>query len=94
MTPPHTATTSDARWLLYELSAAKFVAPAACDAILDDFLRTGTGGDAPALADFLVQGGLVSAFQVGTAMAGKAASLLLGPYLLVEPVGSGSLGTV
>ena len=92
--PPDTATTSDARWLLHELSVAKIVAPAACDAILDDFLRAGTGGDAPALADFLVQGGLVSAFQVETAMAGKAASLLLGPYLLVEPVGSGSLGTV
>ena len=92
--PPSTAaTTSDARWLLQELASAKIVAADTCDAILDDFRGSG-GADAPALADFLTQGGLVSAFQADAALAGKAASLLLGPYLLVEPVGSGSLGTV
>jgi len=92
--PPDPATASDARWLLQELATAKILAAESCDAVLADFLRAGTGGDAPALADFLAQGGLVSAFQAETALAGKAASLLLGPYLLVEPVGSGSLGAV
>ena len=93
-TNPATAPATDARWLLRELAAARIVPAESCDAIFGDFQRAGTGLDAPALADFLAQGGLVSAFQADAALSGKASSLLLGPYLLVEPVGSGSLGTV
>ncbi len=93
-TNPATAPATDARWLLRELASARIVPAESCDAIYGDFQKAGTGLDAPALADFLAQGGLVSAYQAETALAGKAASLLLGPYLLVEPVGSGSLGTV
>jgi len=86
---------SDARWLLDELASARVVAADGLGAILDDFRATGGGvADAPALADFLTQGGLVTTFQVDAALCGKAASLAVGPYLLVEPVGSGSLGTV
>ena len=84
----------DARGLLAELVAARVVPADAADAVFEEFRRAGTGVDAEALAGHLVHAGLATAFQAGQALAGRAAALLAGPYLLAEPVGSGSLGTV
>jgi serine/threonine protein kinase len=91
---PDSPATADALWLLRELAAARVLDAASGDAVLQDFRRAGADGDAASLAEFLVQGGFVTAYQADMALAGKADALLLGRYLLAEPVGSGSLGTV
>ena len=91
---PDSPATADALWLLRELAAARVVDGASCDAVYQDFRTAGVGEDANALAGYLVQGGLVTAYQAEMALAGKAETLLLSRYLLAEPVGNGSLGTV
>ena len=89
--PPPSAT-----WLFQELTAARLLAPDRAAKALAEFQNPGAAGrqDAASLAEFLVQAGLLSSYQADRALSGQAQKLLLGPYLLVEPVGSGSLGTV
>ncbi len=50
--------------------------------------------DPDALAEFLVARGLLTSYQAERALAGEADKLLLGPYLLLEPLGAGHLGSV
>ncbi len=57
------------------------------------FLEHCPEGDACLLADSLAQNGLLSTFQAERALVEGPDTLALGPYLLVEPVGSGSVGT-
>lgn len=64
-------------------------ATAACVRFLDKC----PDGDATLLADHLAQNGLVSTFQAEQALVVGAERLELGRFLLVEPVGNGSIGT-
>jgi serine/threonine protein kinase len=57
------------------------------------FLDRCPEGDASLLADHLVQHGLLSTFQAERALVDGPEALELGRYLLVEPVGRGSVGT-
>src|SRR5262249_941356 len=50
--------------------------------------------DAHMLAQHLADQGLLTAYQVEKVLEGEARGLVLGPYVLAEPIGSGSLGTV
>ena len=94
--PAPAAPPTSATWLFQELTGAHLLAPDRAAAALAQFRAGGAADrqDAASLAEFLVQAGLLSGYQAGRALAGEAQKLLLGPYLLVEPVGAGSLGTV
>ena len=83
-----------ADWLLRELIAARVMAADRAGKILNEFQSEGVGEDAIGLAEFLVQAGLLTPYQAERAIAGHAAKLVLGPYSLLEPIGSGSMGTV
>jgi serine/threonine protein kinase len=94
-----TATTApepvvDPGWLLQELVDARIISSEQSRSIVQNFETAGLGHNAQALAEFLTQAGLLTHFQAGQALAGKAPRLVLGPYLLMEPIGSGSLGVV
>ncbi len=52
------------------------------------------GGEPPALAQYMVQGRLLTPFQAERLLQGKSQDLVLGPYTLLEAVGTGSMGTV
>lgn len=83
-----------AAWLFQELTAARLLAPDRAAKALAQFQAAGAAADAAGLADFLVQAALLTPYQANRALAGHAARLALGPYQLLEPVGSGGLGTV
>ena len=83
-----------ADWLLRELIAARVMAADRAGTILSEFQSEGVGEDAIGLAEFLVQAGLLTPYQAERAIGGHAAKLVLGPYSLLEPIGSGSMGTV
>lgn len=83
-----------ADWLLRELIAARLMAADLAGKILSEFQSEGVGEDAIGLAEFLVQAGLLTPYQAERAIGGHAAKLVLGPYSLLEPIGSGSMGTV
>ena len=85
-----------AAWLFQELIAARLIAPDRAAQALEQFQSAGdaTRQEAAPLAEFLVEAGLLTPYQAERALAGQAHRLALGPYLLAEPVGAGSLGTV
>ena len=62
--------------------------------ILSEYRGSGRANNAVSLAAFLVEAGLLTKYQAERALAGEANRLALGPYILIEPIGSGSLGTV
>lgn len=93
---PATARSSalDPARLLRELTTAHLLTEEQAPTILSEFQSAGAGEGGGAFADFLVGAGLLTPFQAERARLGDAAKLALGPYLLLEPVGSGSLGIV
>ena len=50
-------------------------------------------GDVADLAEFLIRRGLMTEYQAERALEGDAAKLLLGPYLLLEPLGPADFGS-
>src|SRR5262249_36586888 len=64
------------------------------DQVLDEFLKDQPRAEPAALADFLVHNGYLTTFQANRISAGKAQDMVLGPYVLMDIVGSGSMGTV
>ena len=50
--------------------------------------------DAPALADHLVQRGLLTQFQAAKLLQGAAFGLQFGPYRILTPIGKGGMGMV
>src|SRR5689334_15917378 len=63
---------------------------------LDDLVRTGPAAttDPQALAQELVLRGWLTPFQVDQLFGGRGRDLVLGPYLLLEPLGTGGMGQV
>jgi len=51
-------------------------------------------GDTESALQFFLREGILTRYQAERAFAGEAEKLVLGPYLLLEPLGLGSLGTV
>lgn len=62
--------------------------------VLNEFHQTDSGNEADDLAKFLIRAGLVTLYQVSRVLSGDAKLLVLGPYTLQQPIGTGSLGTV
>lgn len=86
---------TDPGWLLHELTQARVLADDRVQDLWADFhAAPWASRHAVGLAEFLVQAGLLTPFQAERALAGQARTLAVGPYLLLEPVGSGSLGIV
>jgi serine/threonine kinase PknH len=86
--------TMSAQWLADSLISARVFDPLQLSPYLSEFRAAIGGHDAASLAQFLVEAGLLTSYQAEQTLAGAAAKLALGPYLLVEPIGAGSLGTV
>ncbi len=82
------------QWLASELIRSRVLDSAICEERLRAFMADHPYADASALAGTLVQEGLLSPFQAERALEGDAKKLVLGPYLLLESVGVGSMGVV
>ena len=54
----------------------------------------GRRAEAPALAEHLVGQGTLTEFQAERILNGKSQGLVLGPYVLLDAIGSGSMGQV
>ncbi len=60
----------------------------------DAYQKESASPDVSELAGFLVQRGLLTSYQAERSAEGEAEKLLLGPYLLLEPLGEARFGTV
>lgn len=81
-------------WLIDELAAAKIVERDQSMPLLFDFTADIPYADAQAFAQHLVRSGLLTHFQAKLALDGEAGKLALGAYLLMDVIGTGSMGPV
>lgn len=77
-----------------ELRRSGLIERGQLELVVSDFLKRNPRSESSILADFLVKQKIVTAFQAERIMEGKSTGLVLGPYTLLEAIGSGSMGTV
>ncbi len=81
-------------WFVMELRRSGLIDRGQLEQIVGDFLKRNPRSEAKVLSDFLVKQKIVTEFQAGRILEGKAQGLVLGPYTLQDAIGSGSMGTV
>ena len=78
-------------WFVWDLRRSGLIDRGQLDSIVSDFLKRNPRAEAPALAEFLVDQETITTFQAERILNGKSAGLVLGPYVLLDAIGSGSM---
>src|SRR5947207_1856311 len=81
-------------WFVWDLRRSNLIDRGHLDQLINEFLKKQPTAEPPALAQFLVGQGILSHFQAERLLQGKTQGLVLGPYTLVDAIGSGSMGQV
>jgi serine/threonine protein kinase len=81
-------------WFVWDLRRSNLIDRGHLDQLINEFLKKQPNAEPPALAQFLVNQGILSQFQAERLLQGKTQGLVLGPYTLIDALGSGSMGTV
>jgi len=81
-------------WFVWDLRRSGLIDRGQLDSIVSEFLKKNPRAEAPALAEYLVNQGTLTAFQAERVLNGKSQGLVLGPYVLLDAIGSGSMGQV
>src|SRR4051812_25963276 len=81
-------------WFVWDLRRSGLIDRGPLDQIVSEFLRRNPRAEAPALAEYLVGQGTLTGFQAERILNGKTQGLVLGPYVLQDAIGSGSMGQV
>jgi serine/threonine-protein kinase len=81
-------------WFVWDLRRSNLIDRGHLDQLINEFLKKQPTAEPPALAQFLVGQGILSQFQAERLLQGKTQGLVLGPYTLIDALGSGSMGTV
>jgi serine/threonine-protein kinase len=81
-------------WFVWDLRRSGLIDRGQLDQIVSEFLKRSPRAEAPALAEFLVEQGTLTAFQAERILNGKTQGLVLGPYVLLDAIGQGSMGQV
>lgn len=81
-------------WFVMELRRSGLIERGQLEQIVGDFLRRNPRAEAAGLSEFLVKQNILTQFQADRILAGKAQGLVLGPYTLLDAIGTGSMGAV
>jgi serine/threonine-protein kinase len=81
-------------WFVWDLRRSNLLDRGLLDQVVGEFLEKNPRAEPPALADFLVKQNLLTEFQVERLLKGKTQGFVLGPFTLMDALGSGSMGTV
>jgi serine/threonine protein kinase len=81
-------------WFVWDLRRSGLIDRGQLDQLVGDFLKRNPRAEAPALAEYMVQGHALTAFQAERILNGKTQGLVLGPYILQDAIGQGSMGQV
>src|SRR5947209_3845901 len=81
-------------WFVWDLRRSNLIDRGQLDGLVTDFLKKNAGAEPPALARYLVDQGFLTPFQSERLLQGKAQGLVLGPFVLMDALGTGSMGTV
>jgi serine/threonine-protein kinase len=81
-------------WFVWDLRRSNLIDRGQLDQIIGDFLNKNPGAEPAALAAYLVGQGFLTDFQAERLLQGKTQGFVLGPFTLMDALGSGSMGTV
>jgi serine/threonine protein kinase len=81
-------------WFVWDLRRSEVLDRHLVDKVTWDYLQEHPQAEPPELAEYLVSQGLLTRFQAESLLNGRGNALVVGPYVLHEPVGTGSMGTV
>jgi serine/threonine-protein kinase len=81
-------------WFVWDLRRSGLIDRGQLDQVIGEFLKRNPRAEPPALAEFLVGQAILSPFQAERILSGKTQGLVLGPYVLADSIGAGSMGQV
>lgn len=81
-------------WFVWDLRRSNLIDRGQLDQVIGEFLNSHPGVEPPALAEYLVSKGVLTQFQAERLLQGKTQGFVLGPYTLMDALGTGSMGTV
>src|SRR5204863_2621571 len=81
-------------WFVWDLRRSNLIDRGQLDQVIGEFLEKNPRAEPPALAEYLVHQGILTQFQADRLLQGKTQGFVLGPYTLMDALGSGSMGTV
>ena len=81
-------------WFVWDLRRSNLLDRGQLDQIVGEFLEKNPRAEPPALAEFLVRENILTQFQADRLLQGKTQGFVLGPFTLMDVLGSGSMGTV
>jgi serine/threonine protein kinase len=81
-------------WFVWDLRRSNLIDRGQLDQIVGEFLNRHPGAEPPALAEYLVGQQILTQFQAERLLQGKTQGFVLGPFTLMDALGTGSMGTV
>jgi serine/threonine-protein kinase len=81
-------------WFVWDLRRSNLIDRGQLDQVVGEFLKKHPRAEPPALAEYLVGQQILTQFQADRILQGKTQGLVLGPYTLLDAIGTGSMGTV
>jgi tRNA A-37 threonylcarbamoyl transferase component Bud32 len=81
-------------WFVWDLRRSNLIDRGQLDQVIGEFLQKNPGAEPPSLAEYLVSQGILTDFQAERLLQGKTQGFVLGPFTLMDSLGSGSMGTV
>src|SRR3954471_20637561 len=81
-------------WFVWDLRRSNLIDRGQLDQIIGDYLNKNPGSEPQALAEYLIAQGILTDFQAERLLQGKTQGFVLGPFTLMDALGSGSMGTV
>src|SRR5262249_47677665 len=81
-------------WFVWDLRRSNLIDRGQLDQVIGEFLGQHPGAEPPALSAYLVGKGVLTEFQAERLLQGKTQGFVLGPYTLMDALGTGSMGTV
>lgn len=81
-------------WFVMELRRSGLIERGQLEQVVSEFVKKNPRSEPQLLAEYLVAQNILTSFQAERIITGKAQGLVLGPYTLLDSIGSGSMGTV
>jgi serine/threonine-protein kinase len=81
-------------WFVWDLRRSNLIDRGQLDQVIGEYLARHPGVEPPALAEHLIGKGILTSFQADRLLQGKTQGFVLGPFTLMDALGTGSMGTV
>jgi serine/threonine-protein kinase len=81
-------------WFVWDLRRSNLIDRGQLDQVIGEYLNKHPGAEPPALAEYLASKDILTQFQADRLLQGKTQGFVLGPFTLMDALGTGSMGTV